>query len=150
MPDKETKPGTHLEHLFDMELEYRQGMARVLTDRGKLGEYLGSGEGAVFGSNINGTVLWDLFEEQGEFICGSNMRGIIKTDDGAQITFDSIGYFMRPEIARPTEWVATASVNFKTDAGRYSWLNTVLALSQGTFDMGNFRHSYRFFSQVVD
>jgi hypothetical protein len=57
---------------------------------------------------------------------------------------------MRPEIARPTEWVATASVNFKTDAGRYSWLNTVLALSQGTFDMGNFRHSYRFFSQVVD
>lgn len=150
MPDKESKPGTHLEHLFDMELEYRQGMARVLTDRGKLGEYLGSGEGAVFGSNVNGIVLWDLFEEQGEFLCGSNLRGVIKTDDGAQISFDSIGYFMRPEIARPTEWVATASVNLRTDAPRYSWLNTVLVVLQGTFDMGNYRHSYRLFTQVAD
>lgn len=148
MPDKDSKPGTHLEHLFDVELEYRQGMARVLPDGGKIGEYLGSGEGAVFGSKVNGVVHWDLFREEDEFICGSNLRGLIKTDDGSRINFDSVGYFLRPDMARPTEWVTTASVHFQTDSHHYAWLNKVLALWQGSFDMGTNGHSYKAFIQV--
>ncbi len=150
MQDSERLPGMHLEHLFDMELEYRQGMAKVFPDSGKLGDYLGSGEGAVFGSKINGVVRWDLFEEQGEILCGSNLRGTITTDDASQITFDSVGYFMRPDMSRPTYWVASASVHFQTEAGPYSWLNDDLSLWHGVFDMGTFRHSYRVFSQVVN
>jgi hypothetical protein len=150
MPNKDSSPGTHLEHLFDMELEYRQGMARVLLDRGKIGDYLGSGEGSVFGLNVNGVVHWDLFREEDEFLCGSNLRGLIETDDGSRINFDSVGYFMRPDMSRPTEWFAAASVNFKSDSQLYNWLNTILAVSQGVYDMGSSHHSYRIYSQVAD
>lgn len=150
MPSKESDPGSHLQHLCNMELENRQGIARAIPDRGRLGEYLGSGEGAVFGQAINGIVHWDLFQEPGEFVCGSNLRGIIKVDDGSLITFDALGHLMRPDIAKPTEWVMTASIYFETDAQHYSWLNNVLAVLQGGFDMGAFRHSYVVYSQVSD
>lgn len=139
-----------LEHLFDMELEYRQGMHRVFPDKGKIGEYLGSGEGSVFGPKVNGVVRWDLFEEENDFICGSNLRGILKTDDGFEISFDSIGHFMKPDRDRPTRWVTSASVHFQTDARRYAFLNDNLALWHGEMDMGTFRHSYKVFLQVVD
>jgi hypothetical protein len=150
MSESDRAPNTHLEHLFDMELEYHQGKEKVYPEGGKLGDYLGSGEGAVFGPVINGVVHWDLFEEQDEFICGSNLRGIIKTDDGFQITFESVGYFMRPDMSDPTNWVTSASVHFQAEAGPYAWLNNILAIWQGVFDMGSFRHSYRVYSQVTD
>ena len=116
MENTESSPGTHLEHLFDMELEYRQGQARENLEGGKIGDYLGSGEGSVFGLTVNGVVRWDLFREEDEFLCGYNLRGLIETDDNSQIQFDSVGYFMRPDLSRPTEWIATAAVNFKTDS----------------------------------
>jgi len=141
---------TRLEHLFDMELEYRQGMKPVYSDRGKLGEYLGSGEGAIFGPKINGIVRWDLYEEEDQRLCGSNLRGMFKTDDGATIKFDSVGFFLRPDRSLPTRWLTSASVNFATDDPLYRWLNDVLGIWHGVFDMGTYRHSYRVFAQIIE
>ena len=45
-----------------MILEYKEGKDPV-SNEGKVGEYLGSGEGVVRG-RINGTVHWSLFEAQ--------------------------------------------------------------------------------------
>jgi len=150
MPEQETSPGAHLEHLFDMELENRQGMSRVIADMGKFGDYFCSGEGAVFGPQINGVVLWDLFQEQGENVCGSNLRGIIKSDDGSQITFESVGFMIRPDITKPTDWFTTASFKLETDALHLAWMNNTLAILQGKFDMGSNRHSYRIYAQKTD
>jgi hypothetical protein len=147
MPESELSPGANLEHLFDMELENRQGMSPVLADRGKLGDYLSSGEGSVFGPNISGEVLWDLFQEQGEVVCGSNLRGIIKSDDGSQIGFESVGYMKRPDMTKPTVWLTTASFKLETEAIHLAWMNDKLAILQGKFDMASNRHSYRIYVQ---
>lgn len=90
-----------LEPLFEAKLQYRQGMAPVISSEGHVGEYLGSGDGTVEGPRIRGTVRWDLFEEEGNRLCGSNLRGVIETDDGAQIPFDAIGFFLRPDKSKP-------------------------------------------------
>ena len=150
MSNNERSTGTHLELLMDMELENVQGAGRTSQAQAKMGDFLAGGEGAVFGPRINGIVLWELFQEQGEFVCGSNLRGSIKTDDGFQISFDSIGNMVRPDLAKPTFWFTTASVTFTSDSGPYQWLNNTLGVLQGRYDMGSNRHSYRIFAQVID
>ena len=73
-----------LEHMFEVELQFRQGIARVTASEGRGGEYIGSGDGTVKGPKIHGTVRWDLFEEQEEALCRSNLTGVIETNDGAK------------------------------------------------------------------
>lgn len=80
--------------MFEINLEYQQDKEPVYKND-KVGEYLGSGEGLVHG-RVNGTVQWSLFEAQCPVFYASNLFGIITTDDGAEIGFDSIGFFRRP------------------------------------------------------
>jgi len=140
----------HLEHLFEIELQYRPKMSPVTSSEGRVGEYLGSGDGTVKGSRIQGTVRWDLFEDQGENVCPSNLRGIIETNDGAQIRFDSMGFFIRPDKSNPNRWVTSASVHFDTADRRYVWLSALLAVWEGELDMETYRHRYQAYAQVVE
>lgn len=137
-----------LEHLFEIKLEYKEGKPPVSSAEGKVGEYLGSGEGTVNGPDVNGTVHWTLFEAQGKTVCESNLFGIIETDDGVQIEFDTMGFFMRPEQDNPNRWITSAAVNFNTADGRYQWLNTVLGVWEGEFDMGTYRHHYQVYARI--
>jgi hypothetical protein len=84
-----------LTHLFEMNLEYKQDKEPVSID-GKVGEYLGSVDGVVRG-RIIGTVHWSLFEAQSAVYCSSKLFGIITTDDNAEIKFDTMGFFHRPD-----------------------------------------------------
>jgi hypothetical protein len=52
-----------LEHLFDAELLYREGM-EPLSDDGE-GELVGSGDGSVDGERVRGRLRWTLFEAGG-------------------------------------------------------------------------------------
>jgi hypothetical protein len=81
---------------FTIDLNYKKGKAQVLADPGRVGDYLGSGEGTIKGDRVNGKVHWDLFEKVEEIVCESNLRGLIKTGDSATIQFDSLGFFRRP------------------------------------------------------
>lgn len=138
-----TAPQTRqLEHLFDAELQYIEGKPRV-SDEGKVGEYVGSGEGTVLGDKINGTVHWTLFEAQGETVCESNLFGVITTDDGIEIKFDTMGFFMRPDEKAPYKWITSAAVRFVSESARYDWLNSILGVWEGAFDMASYRHRYK-------
>lgn len=79
----------------------------------------------VSGARLNGTVHWTLFEAQRETACVSNLFGIITTEDGAEIRFDTMGFFRRPYKDKPHLWVTSAAVSFETDDERYAWLNPV-------------------------
>jgi len=136
-------PNKRLEHLFEVELQFRQEMASVTSSEGRQGKYIGSGDGTVKGPKIHGAVCWDLFEEQEEALCRSNLTGVIETDDGAQIQFDSRGFFIKPDKSNPNRWITSASVHFDTGDWRYEWLNTHLAVWEGEFDMETFRHHYQ-------
>jgi len=137
-----------LEYLFDIGLQFREMLPVTSREAGE-GEYIGSGEGTVDGPRINGTVRWDLFEEQEETLCRSNLAGVIETNDGAEIHFDSRGFFIKPDRSKPNKWVTSASVHFTADE-RYEWLNAQLAVWAGEFDMETYCHHYQAYAQVVD
>lgn len=129
--------------LCTMALQYKKGKPQALTTPGRVGEYLGSGEGTIAGERLNGRVHWDLFEKVEESLCESNLRGLIETEDGATITFDTLGFFRRPTEPANSIWVNASAVTFQTEDGRYTWLNKVTGSWLGTFDMASYRHSYR-------
>ena len=125
--------------LFEMELHYKEEKLPV-TMGGKVGEYIGSGEGTLNVPKINGNVHWTLFEAQTETVCPANLIGLIATDDGAEIRLDAIGFFMRPNPADPYKWVNSADVRFVTADERYAWLNSILGVWQGETDGRIWRH----------
>ena len=136
-----------LEHLCDVELENQQGKKPVISRKGKVGEYLVSGEGAVFGANLNGYVQWDLTQEVEDHRCGFALMGEIVTDDTARIRFDTLGFMKRGVDHDASRYQLTGSVYFETDSSKYRWLNDFLGVWQGYYDMGSFRHSYRIYTQ---
>jgi hypothetical protein len=131
-----------LEYLFDLELQFQWEMPPTTSREAGEGEYIGSGEGAAKGPKINGTARWDLFEKREKILCRSNLIGVIETDDGAQIQFDSRGFFIKPDEANPNKWITSASVYFDSADRRYEWLNARLAVWEGEFDMTTFHHHY--------
>ncbi len=136
-----------LEHLFDAELQYRPEMAAVVSSEGRIGKLIGSGDGTLEGQRIQGTLRWTLFEKQGDNLCETNLAGVIKTNDGAQIQFDAKGYALRADKNHPNKWSLASALHFDTDDERYQWLNTALAVYEGEFDMNTVRHHSRVYIQ---
>jgi hypothetical protein len=137
-------------YLFEIELKFQWEMPPITSRDAGEGEYIGSGMGTVTGSRVQGTVRWDLFEKQEQTLCRSNLIGSIETHDGAQIRFDSRGFFIKPDESNPNKWISTASLHFDTADSRYAWLNTCLAVWEGEFDMEIYQHHYQAYSQVLD
>ena len=148
MSENKVNQSTQLRHLFDVELRYEEGMPPV-SEEGKVGEYIGSGAGTVNGDKIKGTVHWTLFEAQSETVCGSNLFGVITTDDDVKINFDTMGFFMRPDKDNPHKWVTSAAVSFDAEDERYNWLNTLLGVWQGEFDMKSYQHRYQAYAKIA-
>ena len=139
---------TGLRLLFEVELHYLEGKPPV-TETGKVGDYLGSGEGRVSGPEVNGAVHWSLFEAQGQMVCESNLVGVVTTEGGAEIRFDTMGFFMRPDPGQPQKWVTSAAVSFETQNEAYTWLNALLEVWEDEFDMESYRHSYRAYVPIT-
>jgi hypothetical protein len=120
-----------LEPLFDAELDYQPGK-QPLTSTGD-GDLIGSGDGAVHGPKLNGTLEWTLFEQPGSTVCAMAPIARITTGDGAQIRFEGRGYATRPRQSDPS-WRVAATLYLTTDDSRYTWLNGALALWEGEFN----------------
>lgn len=139
-----------LEHVFDTELHFRQGMDPVVTPQGRDGELVGSGDGAVRGPEVNGTIRWSNFETQGEVLCGMYPAGVIETGDGATIRFDAKGYALRNvSDDSPTGWKVAGGMRFETDSPRYGWLNEALGLWEGEFDEATGEATWRVYAPGV-
>ncbi len=134
-----------LEQLFDAELQYRPEMAPVVSAEGRTGRLLGSGDGQIRGARIKGRIRWSIFEDQGAGECKTNIAGFIETDDGSRIAMETRGFGVVPDSARPSHWRMSAAIQFKAE-GKHAWLQSVLAVWDGSFDMDTGRHSYRAYS----
>ena len=139
---------TNHQPLFYAELQYQPSAPPVALqqDSNRSGELLGSGDGAVSGEILQGRVHWSIFEVQGP-ICETNIVGVITTDDGAQVAFETRGYGIVPDRNQPSLWELPAVVMFRTESPAYQWLNTTLALWEGTFDMRHGLHTYHAYYQ---
>lgn len=142
-----TTTHSHLELLFQVELQYREGLAAITSPEGRMGQYLGSGDGTIKGHRLQGAVQWDLYEVVGETRCQTNFAGLIETNTGAKIRFEATGFGMVPDLSKPQRWHIANAMQFDTADQRYDWLNTMLALWDGEFDMETYRHFYQVYTR---
>jgi hypothetical protein len=135
---------TSNQRTFKAELLYQPSATSVqLRERSsRSGDLLGSGDGTVWGAPFQGRVHWSLFEVQGP-ICETNIVGVITTEDGATLEFETRGYGVVPDPTQPHLWDMPAVVRFRTESPAYQWLNTTLARWEGTFDMHRGVHTYQ-------
>ena len=136
-----------LERQFTVRLQYEEDEPPVSLD-GKVGAYVGSGVGVVQGPRLQGSIQWSLFEKQGEALCPSNLFGLITTNDSAEIRFDAMGFFLRADLNRPHQWRTTAAVHFVTIDPCYAWLDDILGVWEGQFDIQTYRHHYSVYASL--
>jgi len=122
-----------LELLFSLELHY-QGPIELAPLGDKVGTLVGGGDGTLTGPRVRGTVRWSNYETTGEDqVCYLQVPGVIQTHDGAEIRFE--GRELAMPISDGSQQRRVAGVlRFKTEDGRYVWLNETFALTSGTFD----------------
>jgi hypothetical protein len=137
-----------LEHLFDAELQYRPDAQPLVSSHGREGELVGSGDGAVRGGRVAGSLRWTLFESPGELICAMLPVGVIETADGAQVRLEGRGYAKRTT-PQDRVWKVAATLRFESEDERYAWLEDRLALWEGEFDADSHRATYRAFLQTA-
>jgi hypothetical protein len=133
-----------LEHLFEVELQFRSDMDPVVPTKGREGELVGSGDGTVRGSALEGTIRWSNFETQGERLCGMYPAGLIETEDGATIRFDARGWALRSDgDGGGSIWDVAGGLRFETEDSRYEWLTRSLAVWEGRFDAATGHATWR-------
>ena len=138
-----------LEHLFDAELQYQPGLEPLVAAEGREGELVGSGDGAVNGDRLVGSLRWTLFESPGELVCAMQPIALIDTADGAQVRFEARGYARRTT-HEDRVWKVAATLRFETDDGRYAWLEHALGVWEGAFDADAHHARYRAFLQTPE
>ena len=75
-----------------MKLKYREKHETPIA--GELGDYLGRGDGRISGA-IDGDVVWDLYESQGDSVCSANLVGVIGDRGEDRLEFNILGFFKR-------------------------------------------------------
>ncbi len=140
-----------LEPLFDLSLQYRPEMPPVVPSRGREGTLLGSGDGRVEGPRLHGAVRWSIFEVTGRERCKVNLVGTIQADDGREVTFDAVGFGIVGDPRLPNRWHLNAAVQFRTERDSpHAWLNQLLAVWDGYFEMRTGQHAYHAYAAIPE
>lgn len=93
----------------------------------------GDGDGQLTGE-INGTISWANYPRRREDgVWMPNVRGVIKTADGAEILMSVHGQSVA-ERAPGRRRAILARVELATDAPAYRWLNTCFLVGEGEID----------------
>ena len=87
-----------LKPLFEVITQYQEGLVAITSAEGKVGGYLGSGKGKVYGQQMQGEMRWDLYEDIADDVCQTNFVGEIYTVDGATIAY-AVGINAQRDIA---------------------------------------------------
>ncbi len=146
-----------LEHYFDFDLQASPSTEPFVSAKNREGAFIVNAEGAVTGG-IRGRIKMSFWAEDcaylqvqagvdpgpGQHLCRESDGGVIETDDGARIVFDTRGYGLRgADPDDPARWRLAMAVQFSTTDTRYEWLNTSFGLWEGQFDESAGRASYR-------
>lgn len=133
-----------MEHLFDAELRHT-GKVKLEPRGPKEGRLVGGGEGTALGPRIKGKLRWSLYENHAPGGCTMQLPGEIETEDGAKIHFEGQGHAIVPDKDTPSRWKVAGAFRLEAKDARYEWLNGVLALWEGDFDMSTGKARYRLY-----
>lgn len=136
--------------LFSLEMQVES--ANQIGDIGGGTRGIGDVSGRFEGPEIKGTITaTDWYLARADGVGEADVRGIMKTDDGALIYMRYSGLLDMRHAAIPAGRAAPTSgtcpvrtaVRFETSAERYRWLNQVQGIGIGevAFETGNIKYS---------
>jgi hypothetical protein len=128
--------------LFQAELQYDPKHTTDLTSAGRVGSWLGGGEGTIKGEKIEGQVVWDLFEKQGKYNCETEMVLDLTTEQGEEIHIIAKGFGAVGDVKKPNDWQMGATLTFTTSSKKFDWLKRAVYTWNGSFDMSSGIHKY--------
>lgn len=132
-----------MDKLFEFELQATGPVPQTVSAEGRLGSPLGAGDGTVRG-RVEGSVQWNLFEDQRADFCGANHEGVIETHDGARIEFSTLGYYQQQAEPNGHLWNLAAGLILQTEDEKYRWLTGSPTLIEGEVDL----KTYKLLAQV--
>jgi hypothetical protein len=95
----------------------------------------GWGEGTVSGDVFHGTLRWANYPRRREDgVWTPNLRGVIRTEDGAEILISMHGQSVKEETWRGVARAILARVELLSDHESYRWLNTGFIVGEGEID----------------
>jgi len=123
-----------LEPLFLLTMRYTEGAwARPFGEAEAVG--FGQGEGTVTGDVFRGTARWANFPRRREDgIWTPNLRGVITTDDGAEILVSMHGQSVQEDTPGGVGRAILVRLELLTEHEDYRWLNTSFLVGEGEID----------------
>ena len=108
-------------------------------------DLVAQGEGAFRGPRLGGVLSWSmLVRRYTEADFGrAHLTGWLETPDGAEIFFSGLGVAELPESGAEAESTYLVTVTFEADEPAYGWLNSTIALAEGSFDPSASTFHYR-------
>ena len=123
-----------LEHLTTISLAYdADGLLLVRPFAGHEAQGFGTGTGEAVGQRLAGAIRWSNYPRMNDGgVLMPDVRGVISTTAGpVLVEFRGYSVGATPDAQRRT---VTAAVTFRTDVAEHRWLNTAIAVHDGTID----------------
>ena len=124
-----------LEPLCRISMRYADG-AFIRPFGAAEGAGFGWGEGTVTGDVLRGQIRWANYPRRREDgVWTPNLRGVIRTDDGAEILISLHGQSVQEETATGVGRAILTRVELLSTVGEtYGWLNTSFIVGEGEID----------------
>jgi hypothetical protein len=121
-----------LEPLCAFDLRYTQDFHLVRPYGNESGSGWGVGDGRVSGERLSGTAQWsNQPDRRGDGAMMPNARGVVVTDDGAEVVFSLTGRTVFAERLGEEVGRQLLLVLLESEDERYSWLNNTVCVGDG-------------------
>jgi hypothetical protein len=124
-----------LEALCSLDLQYIGDFHLARPYGGEAGTGWGRGEGVARGARLNGVMAWSNHPaRRGDGAMLPNARGVITTEDGAEILFDLSGRTVWLERDGHEVGRQLLTVVMESEHDDYLWLNNTFCVGEGVID----------------
>ena len=121
-----------LEPLCAFDLRYTQDFHLVRPYGNESGTGWGVGDGRVSGDRLTGTAQWsNQPDRRGDGAMLPNARGVVVTDEGAEVLFSLAGRTVFAERLGEEVGRQLLLVLLESDDERYAWLNNTVCVGDG-------------------
>jgi hypothetical protein len=124
-----------LEPLCRLDLHYTEAFYLARPYGNEAGTGWGRGDGTVSGERLAGTATWSNHPtRRGDGAMLPNARGVVTTEDGAEVLFDLSGRTVWVQRDGHEVGRQLLTVLFESEHETYAWLNQTFCAGEGVID----------------